>query len=240
MALTATLLTSAPDSDSAAVAVALKRAILADDASPAAQSLAQGAPKPARHLAAQVAIAAVETIRHSGLESLQFTPDHILCPLTLSLPDTLSFPGQAIYHSCQNVSDLQQRVAAQGYDIGDGDLWLPVVLTAKGPLYGEAIALSEDGSYQQPVHLSDAQRQPLYRLGRWLLGNLTAPPGVYLLQASCEGSDQTDDYRTVFQQLWPFPAAPALASMGRQSPDLFICHWRCLTRQPIRDLQIHP
>lgn len=43
-----------------------------------------------------------------------------------------------------------------------------------------------------------------------------------------------------FDRLWPFPIAPAIASVGVQQPDLFACHWRCVTGQPIREITIYP
>ena len=46
------------------------------------------------------------------------------------------------------------------------------------------------------------------------------------------------DKEILFDRLWPFPAAPAIASLSRQQPDLFACHWRCLTGQPITDVVI--
>ncbi|MEO0409896.1 MAG: hypothetical protein AAF289_21350, partial [Cyanobacteria bacterium P01_A01_bin.135] len=203
-----TLLTSAADPDSAAVAAALERAIAADTHSPA-----------------QVKITAVEST--SSDLGMGHGAEHLLCPLTLDLSERLleALPTaqRALYRRCRDVADLQQQLG-QGYPVGEGDLWLPVVWTAKGPLYGEAIAAKGE-DYRQPHHLSDAQRQPLYRLGRKLLSQLHAPPSVYLLQVACNDG-------VVFDRLWPFPAAPALASVGVQSPDLFACHWRCLTQQP--------
>lgn len=238
--LTATLLTSTADPDSAAVAIALEQAILtgsATDETDPPLALGSSAVEAVPPPAAQIKIATAESVR-SNKDALQEAADHILCPLTLNISD-IPFARQGLYRSCQDVPELRRQVATQGYATGEGNLWLPIVLTVKGPLYGEAIAQSKDGDYQQPIHLSDAQRQPLYRLGQWILSSLAAPPGVYLLQAACK-SDSDDGPRVVFDRLWPFPAAPALASLGRQSPDLLVCHWRCLTHQPIRDLQVQP
>ncbi|NJK60110.1 MAG: hypothetical protein HC918_07560, partial [Oscillatoriales cyanobacterium SM2_1_8] len=72
--------------------------------------------------------------------------------------------------------------------------------------------------------LSDRQRQPLYRAAFLLLDNLAAPPGVYLMQITVEPLQ--------FDRLLPFPDRPAVASIGVQDPDLFTCHWHCLTGQP--------
>jgi hypothetical protein len=166
-------------------------------------------------------------------------------PLTLDVPKTLAFAGQAVYRRCREVLNLRHLVQSQlGCAIGEGNYWLPIVQTAKGPLYAEVIGSDDSGatqgkatvgshlSYYQPLHLPDQQRQPLYRLGRSLLQLLTAPPATYLLQFGFEQS------QICFDRLWPFPAAPAIASLGVQTPDLLTCHWRCLTGQPIRDLQI--
>lgn len=168
----------------------------------------------------------------------------IFCPLTLALPQWLTFPAQTVYQACQNVEGLRQHVAQWHYKTGDGNGWLPIVLTGKGPLYAEAIgakgkpiAISSDLStyqYFQPIHLVDVQRQSLYGLAQRLLRSLMAPPAVYLLQFGFHGETLQ------FDRLIPFPAAPAIASINLQEPDLFACHWRCLTHQPILDLTISP
>ncbi len=162
----------------------------------------------------------------------------IVCPLTLDLPSDLVFPGQDVFRFCANVAAARDRVGQELlFPVGDGNFWLPVVLTAKGPLYAEAIAaesdkLSGELSYRQPLHLSDVWRQQLYDLAYRLLDLLNAPPATYLMQFGFVGD------RIFFDRLWPFPAAPAIASVGVQVPDLFICHWYCLTNKPIYDLQI--
>lgn len=173
----------------------------------------------------------------------------LLCPLTLNLPNTFAWFGQTIYQQCRDIDILRRLVEQQfACAIGSGFYWLPIVYTKKGPLYGEVIALEENQesenrvlkspdddsqfSYCQPLHLSDVWRQPLYGLGYRLLRSLLAPPATYLLQFGFQG--QT----ICFDRLWPFPAAPAIASLGVQTPDLFACHWRCLTNQPILDLLV--
>ncbi|MGC1394917.1 MAG: hypothetical protein WA828_11615, partial [Coleofasciculaceae cyanobacterium] len=112
--------------------------------------------------------------------------------------------------------------------------YLPIVLTAKGPLYGEVIRKAETTPYQQPLDLPDNQRQPLYYLAYQLLQALSAPPSVYLLQFGYEGKE------IIFSSLLPFPDIPALASIKVQEPNLFTCYWHCLTNQPILDLTILP
>ncbi len=176
-------------------------------------------------------------------------PEMLFCPLTLSLPEHLGLPFQTIIKACADVPGLRQQLAQQiQVAIGDGCFWLPVVLTAKGPLYGEIIALAEefyekkspqnlllcDLTYYQPFHLSDALRQPLYHMAYNLLQSLSAPPATYLVQFGLQKSE------ICFDRLWPFPTAPALASVGVQQPDLFTCHWYCLTAKPILDLTIIP
>ncbi|MEG4285520.1 hypothetical protein QUB68_20525 [Microcoleus sp. A006_D1] len=163
----------------------------------------------------------------------------IVCPLTLDLPSDLVFLGQDVFRFCANVAAARDRVGQKlQVPVGEGNFWLPVVLTAKGPLYAEAIAaasdkLSGEVSYSLPLHLSDVWRQQLYELAFRLLVNLlNAPPATYLMQFGFVGD------RICFDRLWPFPAAPAIASVGVQVPDLFVCHWYCLTNKPIYDLQI--
>lgn len=165
----------------------------------------------------------------------------IYCPLTIEIPEFIDFPGKSVYHRCKQVKQMRQWVEEHlGYKVsGDegslGDLWLPVVWTKKGPLYAEVVG--EDAipnSYIQPVDLKDEQRQPLYRLAYKLLASIDATQGVYLLQFSARAGE------IVFDRLWPFPAAPAIASLHTQHPDLYTCHWYCLTGKPILDLQILP
>ncbi len=166
---------------------------------------------------------------------------HLFCPLTLAVPETLMFPAQALYAICRDVAGLRKQLEAWQYITGDGTFWLPIVLTAKGALYGEVIG-SDQGAdsvntvlasgYTQPVHLSDHLRQPLYALGQRLLRSLNASPAVYLMQFGWQ------DGAVCFDRLFPFPAAPAIASINVQTPDLFACHWACLTGQPLLDLII--
>jgi hypothetical protein len=224
------ILTDAPDSATSSLAlfssVEMKRAILADGLEPD------------------------EAIRLAGIGSTQvevlFTadpeparsqlthPDTILCPLTLNLPEWLQFEGRTVFDACANTFALRQRVTNWDYAVGNGRYWQPIVLTMKGALFAEGIASSdhEQTPYLQPLHLGDAKRQPLYALGQRLLQVLAALPGVYLMQFGM------DEQQVWFDRLIPFPDAPAIASVGRQTPDLFECHWRCLTQQPIRDLSI--
>ncbi len=160
----------------------------------------------------------------------------ILCPLTLDISPDLEFWGQDIFNACRQTAKMQQWVTAEaGHPSGVGTFWLPIINTGintgQDLLYAEVI--SQTGhSYQQPFHLNDQQRQPLDQLAVRLLEQLQAPPAVYLLAFGDVGEE------LVFDRLLPFPAEPALASINVQKPDLFTCHWRCLTNQPILDLQI--
>lgn len=148
-------------------------------------------------------------------------------------------PRELIHQACHDVVGLRQWVATNlGVATGDFDLWLPIALTGKGSLYAEVIGRDAQSScgYKQPIDLSDRERQPLYKLGFDLLHHLEAPPAVYLMQF---GFVQGEVEREVgFDRLFPFPAAPAVASLGIQEPDLFTCHWHCLTGTPLRDILI--
>lgn len=165
----------------------------------------------------------------------------LLCPFTLHLPATIAFPAQAIYCACRNVEGLRQQLTEWQYATGPGEFWLPIVLTAKGPLYAEVIGVKADTlssakgtrqAYTQPIHLTDTQRQPLYALGQRLLRSLNAPPAVYLMQFGWQAD------ALCFDRLLPFPDAPALASLNVQTPNLYACHWLCLSGQPVVDLAI--
>jgi hypothetical protein len=165
--------------------------------------------------------------------------DVVYCPLTIELPESFDFPAKSIFSACKNIARTRQLVERDlGYktSVGDfalGHLWLPIVLTGKGPLYAEIIGEGAiPNSYEQPVYVSDKVRQSLYSLARNLLDTISALPAVYLMQFSLRGQE------IIFDRLWPFPAAPALASLRSQDPDLFTCHWYCLTNQPIVDLTI--
>jgi hypothetical protein len=162
----------------------------------------------------------------------------LFLPLTLNLPSDLDWAEHFFYATCRDVAGLRQQVAPWGYPTGDGTLALPIVLTAKGPLYAEVIGPSPDPAslFVQPVHLSDTVRQPLYALGQRLLRSLIAPPAVYLLQFSIQ--ENISEQRICFDRLLPFPDERAIARLDTQTPDLFMCHWLCKTHQPIRDLLI--
>ncbi len=163
----------------------------------------------------------------------------VYCPLTIFLPDTFDFPYRDIFYACRQIQQRREWVETHlGYRVGKddswlGNFWLPVVMSAKGPIYGEVIGEGAiPNSFEQPIDLPDKQRQTLYSLTYQLLQALEAPPSVYLLQFGWQGKE------VIFDRLWPFPAAPAIASIGVQEPDLFVCYWHCLTNQPILDISI--
>jgi hypothetical protein len=164
----------------------------------------------------------------------------IICPLTLEIPEGINFPSHTLCRTCRDVAGLQRQVQQWGYEVGGGNVWLPIVHTARGTLYGEVIGQAGispvESRYTQPVPLTDHQRSWLYPLGLRLVQSLQAPPGVYLMQFGLEA--EPEEQRVRFDRLWPFPAAPAIASRETQSPDLFTCHWRCISGQPLRDLMI--
>lgn len=205
---------------------------------------------------APVRVISASSLSQPALDRALRAGEALLCPLTLNLPDTVSFPAQRIYQTCRDVPGLRRHAEQLGYATGAGEYWLPAVLTARGPLYGEVISnpdysyakkaaltdaaggdkinsITGDGkNYRQPAHVSDSWRQQLYELAYRLLRSLDAPPATYLVQFGFLGE------LICFDRLWPYPAEPAVASIGVQDPDLFSCHWYCLTGRPILDLTI--
>lgn len=186
-----------------------------------------------------IEVIAVASLWSETAQKQTSTAGRIYCPLTIQLPKWLVFPSQKIYQSCQDILGrrtwVEEHLKCKSNPNLNwlGDLWLPVVWTAEGPLYGEVIGEGVmPNAYEQPVKLADNLRQALYSLASQCLEALEAPPSVYLLQFS------VIEQEIIFDRLWPFPAAPAIASLGVQSPDLFSCHWQCLTDQAIADIQI--
>lgn len=195
----------------------------------------------------ELQVSSVEVIEANHLKLDLQLEEIIFCPLTLTLPDNFSFPQKRTFQLCQDVPRLRQELTQKTQvRSGDGRFWLPVVLTAKGPLYSEVIAFKEESIdatfidfaslpgkyYYQPFHLSDTLRQPLYQMAHQLLHFLSAPPATYLVQFGLQANE------LLFDRLWPFPTAPALASIDVQQPDLFTCHWYCLAARPVLDLTI--
>lgn len=160
------------------------------------------------------------------------TSDSLLCPLTLDISPDLEFWGQDIFNACRETVKMQQWITAEtGLSTGVGTYWLPIVNTRQGMFYAAVISQTGD-RFQQPFHLQEQQRQSLYQLTAKLLEQLQAPPAVYLLAFGLVAGE------LVFDRLLPFPAAPALATIHIQQPNLFACHWRCLTNRPVLELLI--
>ena len=163
----------------------------------------------------------------------------IYCPLTIQLPQWLNFPGQTVYQACQDIATRRQWVS-EHLDLplcNDahwlGDHWLPIVVSDQGiqfaPLIHEGMMPNvydllswESTPYQR-------HRETLEHLAQALIQVLNAPPAVYLLQFSLSQS-------ILFDRLWPFPAAPAIATMGYEQLDLFAYHWCCLNNLPTQTL----
>jgi hypothetical protein len=156
----------------------------------------------------------------------------IYCPMTLAVPPAFEFWGRSIGQTCQQIDRLRDLVATTiGVKVGDGgNLWLPIIWTAGDPIYGEVIGKSEGDDYRQPIHIDEIDCRSISHFGEKLLTQLKAPPATYLVQFS-----QTDT-GIMFDRLFPFPAIPALASVGVQHPDLFACHWRCINNQSIDNI----
>ncbi|MEL4895061.1 hypothetical protein [Crocosphaera sp. Alani8] len=199
--------------------MALEKAIHADDSS------------------TQVEVMAAATLWSKNAQVPQSDSRIVYCPLTIEVPPSLSFPGQKIYQDCKDVKRRRQWVDEMlGYktSIGDtslGDLWLPIAVTSTELIYGEIIGEGAfPNSYEQPITLKKSLRRSLHDLAQGLLESLDAPTSLYLLQFSLKGQN------IVFDRLWPFPAAPAIASLAYPHPNLFAGYWNCLTHQPLPSL----
>lgn len=171
--------------------------------------------------------------RNSRIVKKDKSTNSIYCPLTIQLPDYFDFPQRKIYSACKDINSRRRWVEKNlGFktSVGDswlGHLWLPIILTDK-PLFGEVIGEgSMPNSYEHPVSIPKRQLKSLHGLAEELLSSLEAPSATYLLQFSLYNGE------IVFDRLWPFPAAPALITLKTQRPDLFTCHWHCLTKKPV-------
>ena len=163
----------------------------------------------------------------------------IYCPLTIQVPDYIDFPGKKIFSACKDIVGRRRWVDRNlGFKTSFGDswlghLWLPVVFTKQEIIYAEVIGEGAmPNTYEQPVSISKHQRYSLHQLAEGLLESLSAPPAVYLIQFSLHNGE------VVFDRLWPFPAAPALITTRTQQPDLFACHWSCLTNRSISGVTV--
>ncbi|UFP95716.1 hypothetical protein [Gloeobacter morelensis] len=148
----------------------------------------------------------------------------------LARPDSAS-PATALFERCADLAPAEVPLTLP--DSTAALLVLPLVLTARGVLYAEAIGVA--GRYLwQPEPLSDKARQILYRFARGLV-DLLEPltPGVYMVYfAVVCGAVR-------FEKLIAHPDRTALVTLTSQRPDLFCCHWRCALGLPVVDLQVH-
>lgn len=180
---------------------------------------------------------AVASLWSQGAQQQTELGGKIYCPLTIQLPPWLVFPQQAVYRACEAVQTRRRWVRDQlGAPVLEtsqtlGDCWLPIIWSAGEPQFGAAITEGAmPNAYQHPYPLAPVLREELQTLARFLLENLEAPPSVYLLQFALRRE------QVIFDRLWPFPAAPALASLNKAAPDLFAYHWFCLSGQPLSAL----
>ena len=160
----------------------------------------------------------------------------IYCPLTIQLPCWLDFPGQSIYQACQEINARRQWVSQQlNLPLCSdanwlGDHWLPIIVTTNGiqflPLIYEGMMPNayEMVSWDLPPY--QRYQSGLENLAQALLKELKAPPAVYLLQFSLTQG-------LLFDRLWPFPAAPAIATVNHGYPNLYTYHWCCLNNLPL-------
>lgn len=145
---------------------------------------------------------------------------------------TRTYPPISFFESCRALSPADLALALE---TEAEHLHLPLVLSARGLLFAEAIGIRGD-YYWQPEHLQDRQKQVLYTFARSLLyqqGQELPTPGVYLVRFAV-----TPD-ALHFERLIPFPDESALVTRNAQIPDLFTCHWRCALGLPVADVQVH-
>ena len=58
----------------------------------------------------QVEVMATASLWSKNAQPSKPDPDIIYCPLTIEVPNWLSFPGQKIYQDCKDVKARRQRV----------------------------------------------------------------------------------------------------------------------------------
>jgi hypothetical protein len=155
-------------------------------------------------------------------------------PEHMPLPDEvfwLSVPPEGFWNAPQalTTTSFAVPIALQGSQAAL--LTLPLVVTARGILYGEAIG-QRGAMAWQPEPLSDPQRQVLYKAAREILGS-PVKLGVTLLHFAVSPE------ALLFKSLSPFPDESALVTLNSQQPDLFTCHWRCVLGLPVMDLQVY-
>jgi len=200
-----------------------------------ARALARGVTKSNPH--SEIEIVSAADLWSKSLQLLSPSSNLVYCPLTIKLPDWFVFPAQKIYFACRELEKRRQWVEKNfGYHTSQdnqylGDLWLPIIFTHEQLIYGSVISEGMiPNDYQQPCHLSPDIFRKLCHLAENLLDSIEAIPSVYLLQF------RLLEQQIIFDRLWPFPATPAIASIGTQEPDLFTCHWHCLSHQPLSEI----
>jgi hypothetical protein len=262
-----------PDSDAAMSEILIITDLIASDL-PEASALSQAAQVDA--FLASVAAAnssggGFPTVTARVIDSLQWAsnppdPAALFCPLTLDLPTNVVFWGSDIFSVCRSLRRGDEQLdhivlgVTEPIELPESAraglptrLWLPIVLTAKGPLYGELIGLNPEPipqlkqsvastpaqtpSYAQPIHLADQQRQPIYQRSFQLLSALNAPASVYLVEWSVELQHEALSAMRLVG-IAPFPDGPAIASVGVQTPDLYTCYWKCIAGEPLGELTI--
>ncbi len=170
-------------------------------------------------------------------QSPEFSQDStIYCPLTIKLPDWFNFSGRKVYDACRNLERRRKWVKQNfGYktsydNIWLGDLWLPIIYANGESTFGSVICEGMmPNQYHQPFDLPLEIRPQLKKLASELLDSIQAIPSVYLLQFKLVKNE------IIFDRLWPFPATPAIASINNpHQPNLYSCHWLCLSNQPLK------
>jgi hypothetical protein len=146
----------------------------------------------------------------------------------------LPIPAQDIFRACQDIKARREWVAqklAVKVNLGDstlGNRWLPIIVQPQGLRFGEIIGERElPNAYQQPAEVDKKLLKPLMSLANKLIDSLNAPPSVYLLQFAVVNGE------IVFDRLWPFPAAPAIASLTHAEPNLYQLYWQCIRKHQL-------
>jgi hypothetical protein len=168
----------------------------------------------------------VSAVGFTTIEELPGVADRqtLYCPLTLNLPPTFEFWGHSIWQTCRDLDRLRELATELKFQVTDrGNLYLPIIWRDLLPIYTEVIADSDSDKELPSLPIADRDRQSLIEFSDRLLGKIDAPPSVYLVQFS---NTKTG---IAFDRLFPFPALPALSSVGNQ-PNLFERYWRCISQ----------
>lgn len=185
----------------------------------------------------------VDVVTPAMVRYQKFSSDEgvLLCPLTIDLPEQIPFQQRELFEACRQVDARRQWVLDHTeYQVCQngamGDHWLPVIVSGAGYQFGSVIGEGiMPNSYHQSTDVTGLQCEALRVLGHRLLDAIAAPPSVYLVQFTF-----SQNREVVFDRLWPFPAAPAIATLTDQAPSLFDYHWCCLMNQNLDKLAITP